>query len=134
MTFVGPSIGPVISGFLELKEDWRWTYYVMLWFGGATMVLMFTLPETYPPMVLINKAKRLRATGVPEYQMLLAPAEANGRKLASIFKVALSRPWVILFDTIALLCAVYMSVIYTLLYMLFSVSSSITCSSSTLTC
>ncbi|KIW22473.1 uncharacterized protein PV07_12357 [Cladophialophora immunda] len=121
MTFIGPAIGPVISGFLELKEDWRWSFYVLLWLGGATELLMFTIPETYPPLVLINKARRLRATGIPEYQELQAPAEAEGRRLADMFKVALVRPWQILFDTISMLIAVYISVVYLLLYMLFTI-------------
>ncbi|OAL39301.1 hypothetical protein AYO20_01619 [Fonsecaea nubica] len=121
MTFIGPSGGPVISGFLELTKDWRWSFYVLLWLGGATELLLFTIPETFPPVVLINKARRLRATGVPEYQQLQAPAEAEGRRLADVFRVALIRPWQILFDTISILCAVYMSVVYLLLYMLFSI-------------
>ncbi|OAP55305.1 hypothetical protein AYL99_10278 [Fonsecaea erecta] len=121
MTFIGPAIGPVISGFLELKEDWRWSFYVLLWLGGVTELLMFTIPETFPPVVLINKARRLRATGIPEYQELQAPAEAEGRRLTDIFKVALIRPWQILFDTISMLVAVYISVVYLLLYMLFTI-------------
>lgn len=121
MTFVGPSIGPVVSGFLQLTENWRWTFYVLLWMGGATELLMFTIPETLPSVVLINKARRLRATGIPEYQNLQAPAEAQGRNLADMFKVALVRPWLILFDTISILIAIYLSVVYLLLYMLFSI-------------
>jgi MFS transporter, DHA1 family, multidrug resistance protein len=121
ITFIGPAVGPVISGFLELKEDWRWSFYVLLWLWGATELLMFTVPETFPSLVLINKARRIRATGKTEYQHLQAPFEAEGRKLSDMFKVALTRPWQILFDTIALLAAVYMSVVYLLLYMLFSI-------------
>lgn len=30
MTFVGPALGPVVSGFLQLKKTWRWTFYVLL--------------------------------------------------------------------------------------------------------
>ena len=121
MTFVGPAVGPVISGFLQLKEDWRWSFYVLLWLGGATELLMFTLPETLPAIVLINKARRIRATGVPEYQNIQAPAEAAGRNLRTMFKVALLRPWQILFDTISLLVAIYLSIVYLLLYMLFTI-------------
>ncbi|KIW62303.1 hypothetical protein PV04_10488 [Phialophora macrospora] len=121
MTFIGPAIGPVISGFLELKENWRWSFYVLLWLGGATQLLMFTLPETLPAVVLVNKARRLRATGIPEYQNIQAPAEAQGRDLAAMFKVALLRPWQILFDTISFLVAIYLSIVYVLLYMLFTI-------------
>lgn len=121
MTFIGPALGPVVSGFLELKKDWRWNFYVLLWMGGFTQVLMLTIPETHPPTVLINKARRIRATGVEEHANLLAPAEAEGRKLGDMFKVALIRPWQILFDTISLLIAIYVSVVYLLLYMLFTI-------------
>ncbi|OCT48063.1 putative transporter [Cladophialophora carrionii] len=121
MTFIGPAIGPVISGFLELKENWRWSFYVLLWLGGATQLLMFTIPETLPAVVLINKARRLRATGVPEYQDIRAPAEAEGRDLGAMFKIALLRPWQILFDPISFLVAIYLSIVYLLLYMLFTI-------------
>ncbi|KAL6247739.1 hypothetical protein RBB50_005087 [Rhinocladiella similis] len=121
MTFVGPALGPVVSGFLELKKDWRWNFYVLLWLGWFTEVLMFTIPETLPSVVLINKARRLRATGIPEYAELNAPAEADTRKLKAIFKVALIRPWKILFDPISFLVAIYLSIVYLLLYMLFTI-------------
>ena len=121
MTFVGPALGPVVSGFLELKKDWRWTFYVLLWFAGFTEMLMFTIPETLPSVVLINKARRIRAAKIPGYENVRAPAEAEDRNLVAIFKVALIRPWKILVDPISFLVAVYLSVVYMLLYMLFTI-------------
>jgi MFS transporter, DHA1 family, multidrug resistance protein len=82
---------------------------------------MFTIPETHPATVLINKARRLRATGVAEYQSIQAPAEAQGRSLQAMFKVALVRPWQILFDPISFLIALYTAIVYLLLYMLFTI-------------
>ena len=38
-----------------------------------------------------------------------------------MFKVALLRPWKILFDLISFLVAIYLSVVYLLLYMLFTI-------------
>ena len=121
MTFTGPALSPPISGFLELKENWRWSFYVLIWFSAVAEVLMFTIPETYGPVILANKARRYRASGNPEYANLRGPTEAQGRKLSAIFKVALIRPWLILFDTISLLVAIYLSFIYTLLYCLFTI-------------
>lgn len=121
MTFAGPALGPVISGFLELKEDWRWTFYVLLWFGGFTEILMFTIPETLPTQVLLNKAKRIRRLKIPGYENIKAPIEASDRSLAGLFKVALIRPWQILFDPISFLVAIYLAVVYALLYMLFTI-------------
>lgn len=39
MTFAGPSLGPVVSGFLELKENWRWGYVVTLFRQHMIIVL-----------------------------------------------------------------------------------------------
>ncbi|KIW09985.1 hypothetical protein PV08_11761 [Exophiala spinifera] len=121
MTFVGPSLGPVVSGFLELTKDWRWNFYVLLWFGWATELLIFTIPETLPPVVLVNKARRIRATGIPDYAHHKAPVEADDRDLKTLFKIALIRPWQILFDPISFLVAIYLSIVYLLLYMLFTI-------------
>jgi MFS transporter, DHA1 family, multidrug resistance protein len=124
MTFVGPAAGPIVAGFLQVTkgdDGWRWIFYVLNMFGGGTAILMFTLPETYAPVVLLNKAKRLRRVNPEKYGDVTAPAEAHGRNLGAMFRVALLRPWQILFDPIALLVAIYISVVYTLLYMLFSI-------------
>ncbi|KAF2767953.1 MFS general substrate transporter [Teratosphaeria nubilosa] len=121
MTFIGPALGPVISGFLELKKDWRWNFYVLLWLAAFTVILMFTIPETLPSQVLLNKARRIRRAKVPGYENIQAPVEATDRTLAGLFKVALTRPWLILFDTISFLSAIYLSVVYMLLYMLFTI-------------
>ncbi|KAF2675311.1 MFS general substrate transporter [Microthyrium microscopicum] len=119
MTFVGPALGPVVSGFLQLKETWRWTFYVLLWMAGATELLLVTLPETLPMMVLRNKARRIRK--IPGNESVKAPVEASDRSLGGIFKVALTRPWRLLIDPISFFVAIYYAVVYTLLYMLFSI-------------
>lgn len=121
MTFIGPALGPVIGGFLELNEDWRWIFYVMLWFAGITEILMFTIPETLGPIVLLNKARRLRKLKIPGYENIQAPIEVTDRSLIGIYKVALTRPWKILGDPISFAVAIYLSVVYALLYMLFTI-------------
>jgi hypothetical protein len=40
MTFIGLALGTVISGFLQLKEDWQWNFYVLPWLHVGN-----TLPE-----------------------------------------------------------------------------------------
>ncbi|KAJ5096651.1 MFS general substrate transporter [Penicillium angulare] len=119
MTFIGPALGPVVSGFLQLQEIWRWTFYVLLWMAGVTELLLISLPETLPMIVLRNKARRLRK--VPGKDNVKAPVEASNRSLASIYKVALTRPWRLLMDSINFFVAIYYAVVYTLLYMLFSI-------------
>lgn len=121
MVWIGPALGPVVAGFLELKKDWRWSFYVLLWLGGLSALIMLTIPETYGPTILVTKARRIRKAKIPGFENVKAPSEASDRTLIGIYKVALTRPWIILFDTISFLCAVYMTVVYTLLYMLFSI-------------
>lgn len=121
MTFAGPGISPSIAGFLQLTEDWRWSFYILLMFGGATCILLFTIPETHPATVLTNKARRIRRLKIPGYENVQSPYEASGQTLTGIFKIALTRPWIILFDPISLLVALYISVTYCLLYMLFTI-------------
>ncbi|KAJ9131653.1 MFS general substrate transporter [Pleurostoma richardsiae] len=121
MVWVGPALGPVISGFLELKKDWRWSFYVLLWLAGVSAVFMFSIPETYAPVILLHKARRIRKAKIPGYEAVRAPIEDTDRSLINLYKVALTRPWVILFDPISFLVAIYLSVVYLLLYMLFSI-------------
>ena len=121
LVYVGPALGPVVAGFLQLKKSWEWSFYVLLWLGGVSALFMLTIPETHGPTILVHKARRVRAAKIPGYENVKAPMEDSDRTLIGIYKVALTRPWVILFDTISFLCAVYMSVVYTLLYMLFSI-------------
>ncbi|KAI1848779.1 hypothetical protein JX265_013746 [Neoarthrinium moseri] len=121
MVWVGPALGPVVAGFLQLTKDWRWSFYVLLWMGAGTAVIMFTIPETFGPAILMNKARRIRKFKVPGYEEVKAPVEASDRSLMTIYRTALTRPWIIMFDTISFLVAIYMSIVYTLLYMLFSI-------------
>lgn len=121
MVWIGPALGPVVAGFLELKKDWHWAFYVLIWLGAGTWLIMLTIPETHAPTILLHKAKRVRKAKIPGYENVKAPAEKQDRSITSVFGVALTRPWVILFDPISLLCAIYLAVIYTLLYMLFSI-------------
>ncbi|OAA55725.1 Major facilitator superfamily domain, general substrate transporter [Cordyceps fumosorosea ARSEF 2679] len=120
MVWIGPAVGPVLAGFLQLTEGgegWRWCFWVLLWLAAGTMLLVITIPETYPPVLLMRKAQRARRNG----HDVKAQIEDSDRSLAGAYRVALTRPWIILFDTISLLCAVYLAVVYMLLYMLFSI-------------
>lgn len=121
ITFAGPGISPCIAGFLVMTKSWRWSFYVLLWLGGISLCFLFTIPETHPASVLTNKARRIRKLQIPGYENVQSPTEAQGQTLGKIFKVALTRPWIILFDPISFLVALYIAVTYTLLYMLFTI-------------
>lgn len=117
-TFCGPALGPVVAGFLQVTKSWRWCFYVLLWLGSLTEVFVITIPETLPKVVLAKKAKRMMKVQQAKGD---ASKEQDQESLASIFRTALTRPWIILFDPISFLVAIYYCVVYTLLYMLFSI-------------
>ncbi|PYH91730.1 MFS general substrate transporter [Aspergillus ellipticus CBS 707.79] len=93
MTLVGPALGPVVSGFLQLKQTWRWTFYVLLWMAGFTeILLLLTLLETLSMIVLRNKARRLRK--LPGKERVQAPVEASDRSLFFVaIYYAVKRGW-----------------------------------------
>lgn len=119
MTFVGPALGPIVSGFLQLTKTWRWMFYVLIWMAAPTILLLYTIPETLPAMALRRKARRLRKT--TRREDIKAPVESIDHSLPAIFKRDLTRPWRLLLDPISFFVAVYYSIVYTLLYMLFSI-------------
>jgi MFS family permease len=116
-SWIGPAIGTVISGFFQLEKDWHWGMYACLWLGSFSMALMFTIPETQSSTILVQKARRARQQGYD----VQAEAEASSPKLLQLYKTALTRPWVLLFDTICFLCRLYSCVISALQYMLFTI-------------
>ncbi|KAG5916772.1 hypothetical protein E4U53_004269 [Claviceps sorghi] len=123
VVWIGPALSPVVGGFIQLTEqDWHWVFYVLLALGGLSFFIMLTIPETFAPQILIHKARRIREARIPGFENVLAPAEASqDRSAKAIFKVALTRPWVILFDPISFFCALYLALVYMLLYMLFTI-------------
>ncbi|KAK8036688.1 MFS transporter [Apiospora rasikravindrae] len=65
MLQIGPALAPVVSGFLQLTIGWRWCFYVLTMFGAVSLLFVFTIPETYEPVLLRRKAARVRAAWIP---------------------------------------------------------------------
>jgi multidrug resistance protein len=59
--FIGPSVGPLIGGFINQYASWRWTFYVLIIWSAAMLAgIIFFVPETFHPVLLRNKARQLR--------------------------------------------------------------------------
>ncbi|WYZ40672.1 hypothetical protein EsH8_IV_001013 [Colletotrichum jinshuiense] len=119
--FLGPSIGPIVGGFLGVAEGWRWIEGLMAIFTGILLIIVgLTVPETYAPVLLRRRSEKLsKLTG----KVYISKYEAHQprKTVAQQFKVALSRPWILLFkEPIVLLTSIYMAIIYGTLYMLFA--------------
>jgi MFS transporter, DHA1 family, multidrug resistance protein len=119
MVFTGPLMAPFIGGFIIENQSlgWRWTEYLMTILGGVAFILdLFLLPETYPPIVLVEKASELRRRtmnwGIHAKQEEI---EVDFRELV---EKNFSRPIRILIgEPIVLLLSIYMAFIYGLLYL-----------------
>lgn len=103
-----------------ITGGWRWVQAFLGFFSGAiTLVGVLGLPETYAPILLRNRAQALsKATG----KHYLAKLDV-GRDIRVIaqFKVALSRPWVLLIkEPIVLVTALYIAIVYGILYCFFA--------------
>lgn len=60
--FAGPSIGPIVSGYIATAGvDWRWVFWILTIFAGfCFFVILFFVPETYAPALLMVKARKMR--------------------------------------------------------------------------
>ncbi|KAL8899770.1 MAG: hypothetical protein Q9192_001405 [Flavoplaca navasiana] len=117
--FSGPLLAPFIGGFIIMNPSlgWRWTEYLVAIMGFLAFGLdLLFLEETYPPIVLQQKAALLRRRtlnwGIHAKQEEI---EVDFRELVT---KNFSRPLRLLFtEPIVLLLSIYMAFIYGLLYL-----------------
>jgi len=116
--FTGPLLAPFIGGFIvESYLGWRWTEYLTGIMGASALVLDFLfLQETYPPVVLIEKAAELRRR--TRNWGIHAKQEEIEIDFQELIQKNFSRPVKILVtEPIVLLLSLYMAFIYGLLYL-----------------
>ncbi|KAI5466458.1 major facilitator superfamily domain-containing protein [Mariannaea sp. PMI_226] len=115
--FNGPSLGPIIGGFVYEYLGWRWNNWIILILGGAAVLMMATCKETYHPAILKRKAARMREENDdPRYWCQYDQRVSS----LHLVKVNLSRPFV-LFATEPILwfLNIWISLIYGILYLCF---------------
>lgn len=88
--------------------------------GVLWIINSFIIPETYAPVLLRRRAEALsKKTG----KVYISKSDVGKphMTIGSQFKVALSRPWILLFkEPIVLLTSIYMAIIYGTLYLFFA--------------
>ncbi|CVL12698.1 hypothetical protein FPRO06_08449 [Fusarium proliferatum] len=117
--FVGPSIGPLIGGFINYNTDWRWTHWTLLiWAFVLLLGIMFLVPETYHPILLKNKAKQLRKeTGDGRWK---APTEKVQKSATSAIGRSLLRPFqLLIFEPMCLNLCIFTAIVLGILYLFF---------------
>jgi MFS family permease len=109
--FAGPAFGPIVAGYISVSgtvrpknwseidktdfQSWRWVFWVTTIFASVCLlVIIFLIPETYSPAILVAKAGRVRKeTGDERYY---APLEKAERNLKSTLEGILLKPFVML--------------------------------------
>ncbi|PKY06170.1 synaptic vesicle transporter [Aspergillus campestris IBT 28561] len=115
--FLGPLLAPFIGGFINMSYlGWRWTAWIPAFMGYASFVLnALFLRESYPPVVLIEKAAELRRH--TKNWGIHAKQEEIEVDLRGLLVNNFSRPLRMLFgEPLILAVTVYLSFIYGLLY------------------
>ncbi|KAJ7135016.1 MFS general substrate transporter [Mycena crocata] len=120
--FLGPIIGPVVGGYVVMKLDWHFNFWLMFIFSVLSLLsgAIFT-PETYAPVLLRRRAAKLtrQSTGIVHYVSVhdLGQPKAISQVMFRNF----SRPFVFLVTEPIVLCvALYISIVYGTLYALFA--------------
>jgi multidrug resistance protein len=116
---LGPVIGPVAGGYLGQAAGWRWIFWTITIAGGVALAFSVVfMRETYEPVLLERKAKRLRKeTGNLDLRSKLD----QGIPTREFFTRALIRPTkMLIFSPIVLALSTYMAVVYGYLYLLFT--------------
>jgi multidrug resistance protein len=118
----GPTMGPVIGGFISQRAGWRWCFWVLLITGSIFSTFIGVLyPESNHVVLLDRKTARLRKElNRPELLNILTHKK-NAAELqrSTILKHGLIRPLKLLFTSpIVFLLSLYMSFVFGLLFLL----------------
>lgn len=115
---IGPAIGPIYSGFINQNTDWRWTYRVqIIWIAVQLLALFLFVPETYEPVLLKQKAQRLRKSTGKDYW---CPLDRDNFRMRDRIIISCYRPFQLMFfDQMALLLNTWTSLILGILYLAF---------------
>lgn len=114
----GPTLGPIVSAAAVQAPGlgWRWTEYLTGLLQAAVLACALVLvDETYPPVLLVAKARRLRHDG--GNWALHARHEEWDVGAAELARKFLVRPLRLLGTPICCLMALYASFCYGILYM-----------------
>ena len=117
-TSCGPLLAPPISGFIGETVSWRWAFAFSVFFALATLPGLAFMPESYLPVLLARKAKKLRnESGRSD---IIASTDLQKKSLKYILTVVMSRPYRMLVQESIVACvSLYASLTYAIFYLYF---------------
>ncbi|KAB1671625.1 MFS transporter, partial [Klebsiella pneumoniae] len=86
----GPLFSPIISGFTSVTIGWRWCFWIGLVYAGATFTLLLFLPETFSPVLLAQRAAKIRKSNASS--SAVAPRDLEETTVSQFISVVVSRP------------------------------------------
>ena len=120
--YMGPIVGPLMGGYLVQYASWRWTFWVCLIIAGTMSLGVYLLPETFSPILLERKARRLRQAQnlPPDTTQIVSPNELHKKSKAAVFRIAIWRPWRLFLEPIVFLVALYIGFMSGVLHLYFA--------------
>jgi len=117
-TVFGPLFAPIISGFCGPTIGWRWAFWIGLIYAGVTAIPIYLIPETYAPILLTKRAKKMRKAD-PTAEVYSA-SELERRDYKELITVVLTRPVrMLVTEPIVTATCLYLSLVYAIFYMSF---------------
>ncbi|KND94032.1 Polyamine transporter 3 [Tolypocladium ophioglossoides CBS 100239] len=117
-TIFGPLLSPIVSGFTSSTIGWRWSFWIGLMYAGATLVMIVLLPETFGPILLARRARKMCKHDASLHAV--APRDLEGTDLNQLLTIVLTRPLRMLASEliVSATCA-YLALVYSIFYMSF---------------
>lgn len=107
--------GPAMGGYVAMKKGWRWTQWLILFWGALAYAVSLPQKETYKKIILQKRAKKLGLQPPPN------PLPPGMSKLRFILIVTLMRPMRMLFtESIVAFFSIYTAFNFSVLFGFFA--------------
>ncbi|KAK9236904.1 major facilitator superfamily domain-containing protein [Lipomyces kononenkoae] len=115
---LGPVVAPIIAGWIAMNLEWQWVFWILIILNGVVFAFgLLTLEETYAPVLLQWKARKLRKE--TQNPALHTVFEITNYTAIERLEIAVSRPIVLLFtNPLVFGLGLYLAFTYGFLYLL----------------
>jgi multidrug resistance protein len=117
--FLGPLIGPLLGAFITDGLGFKWVFRIMMiWSVSLFILSLLAIPETYGPILLVNKAKRIRHTS--RNPNFYAPMERMQQNTLVMLLSGFTRPMkLLILDPVISILSLYSGFLMATVYLFF---------------